>query len=163
MRPGRRSTSLLLATGLLAATTASVQAEMGAQYLNNYGSGWGVWIRGHSTLRETEQDYVLEVERISIEPNRAYPQNFEISGFKLAYYFKDKESGEPLDESSVSGTSAPYPAKLHPSQPLVVENMTVSVTKPTQADFAQALVLELHVVTASGVSIGVKVSELFEP
>ncbi len=163
MQPGRRFASLVLTASLLLAAFTPVRAEMGALYLNNYGSGWGVWLRGHSILRETDHDYILEVERLSVEPNRAYPQSFEISGFKLAYYFKDKESGEPLDENSISGISTPYPAKLHPSRPLVVENMTISVMKPAPADFSQSLVLELHVVTLSGVSIGVKVSELFEP
>ena len=72
----------------------SAEANASALYVNNYGSGWGLWLRGHYFLRETDNGYVLEVERISLEPNREYPQSFKISGFKLAYYFQDRESGE---------------------------------------------------------------------
>lgn len=162
MRPGLGFASLALTAGLLLGSAVSPRAEMGALYLNNYGSGWGVWVRGHSVLKETDSDFVLEIERISVEPNRAYPQSFDISGFKLAYYFTDKESGTPLDQDIVAGPPTQYLAKLRPSQPLVIENMTIAVTKPVRTESAESLILELHVVTTSGVSIGVKVSELFE-
>ncbi len=162
MRPGLRFASLLLMASLLLGAAASARAEMETLYLNNYGSGWGVWLRGHSVLKETERDFVLEVERISVEPNRAYPQNFDISGFRLAYYFTDKESGETLEQDAISGPPTPYLAKLRPSQPLVIENMTIAVEKPVPPGSAESIILELHVVTTSGVSIGVKVSELFE-
>ncbi len=162
MRPGLRFASFLLTASLFLGATVSARAEMGTLYLNNYGSGWGVWLRGHSVLKETEHDFVLEVERISVEPNRAHPQNFDISGFRLAYYFTDKESGETLEHEPITGPPTPYLAKLRPSQPLVIENMTIAVEKPLQPGSAESLILELHVVTASGVSIGIKVSELFE-
>ena len=150
---------LVLFAAFVLMLPADTQAS--ALYVNNYGSGWGLWLRGHYFLRETENEYLVEFERISVEPNREYPQNFEISGFKLAYYFQDRESGEALERDGVAGPPAPYPATLMPSKPLIVEGVTVSIGKWTQLKAEEALILELHVVTTSGASIGVPVGEFF--
>lgn len=156
-----RSLFLLLAALLPLLLLSPRDTNASALYMNNYGSGWGLWLRGHYFLRETDSDYVVEVERISVEPNREYPQNFEISGFKLAYYFQDRESGEALERDSVAGPPAPYPATVMPSEPLIVEGVTVSIGKWAQLKAQEALILELHVVTTSGASIGVPVGEFF--
>ncbi|WP_282604404.1 hypothetical protein [Pelagibius sp. Alg239-R121] len=161
MQSRLRSSCLSMAMGLLLVFATPNAAAAGALYLNNYGSGWGLWLRGHYVLKETENDYVLEVERISVEPNRAYPQSFDISGFKLTYYFRDKDSGEALDRDVVAGPPAHFPAKLRPTEALIVEGVTMAVAKTTQPNANESLILELHVITTSGASIGVAVGEFF--
>ncbi len=159
MRSSLRCLFHSIALCLLLAVTAASQADAGPLYLNSYGSGWGVWLRGHYFLRETGRDYILEVERISVEPNRSYPQSFEISGFRLAYFYKDRRSGEALERDPVTGPPAAYRAKLQPAQPLIVEDMTIAVGKSVRPGENETLILELHVVTLSGASIGVQVGE----
>lgn len=156
-----RSVFLLCAALLPLLTAIPADLYASARYMNNYGSGWGLWLRGHYYLRETDSDYVVEVERISVEPNREYPQNFDISGFKLAYYYQDRESGEALDRDPVAGAPALFPATVLASEPLIVEGITVSIGKWAQLKAEESLILELHVVTTSGASIGVQVGEFF--
>lgn len=153
-----RSLLLLFAAFIL---MSPAEASASALYVNNYGSGWGLWLRGHYFLRETDSEYLVEVERISVEPNREYPQNFEIAGFKLTYYLQDRESGEALERDGVAGPPAPYPATVMPSEPLIVEGVTVSIGKRVKLKAEETLILELHVVTTSGASIGVPVGEFF--
>lgn len=152
-----RNAWLLFAAGFCLLMGPAVSAER--LYVNSFASDWGIWARGHCVLHDDGGRYRLEIEALDLEPNRSYPQTYEVSGFRLAYSYRDKGSGALAGDAGQSGLLTAHPLHLPPGETRTVTGLVLEVPRGRPPRAGEVLLLELHIVTGRGGYFTVAVGE----
>lgn len=160
MRASYRTVWLCLLVGL--ATLASPRAAAPTEpfYVNTYASDWGLWARGHALRSETAESFRFEIEELTLEPNRNYPQTYEISGFRLAFTYRDKTTGDLAKAAGATGPRRGPFLKLFPNSKKAVADLALEVPKGRPPRAGETLVLELHIMTGNGGYLALEVGTI---
>jgi len=127
-------------------------------YINTYGSDWGLWVRGHCLLEARDGRQVLELEEITLEPNRRYPQALEVAGFRLATSYLNVATGEPLPGRGATGPETAHLISLAPGEKQTVTGLVLELPQFSPPAAGELRLLLLQVVMASGTSFVVEVA-----
>ncbi|MCG8594563.1 MAG: hypothetical protein MI785_09365 [Kiloniellales bacterium] len=152
--------AVLLLLGLATAPSVSSAAE--PIYINTYGSDWGLWARGHCLLSARAEVETLEIEAVTLQPNRNYPQALEIAGFGLSAAYVNAATGEPLGRQAASGPRIDYAVSLAPDGKHVVEDLILQVPRGRLPGAKAARVLVLHIFMSSGSAFEIEVARRME-
>ncbi len=145
---------------LLALAVPSAQAGAKRLYLNSYGSGWGLWVRGTCLLEQRDDRLILELEELTLEPNHNYPQAFEIAGFRLASVRLDAATGDRASEPPATGPQAEHPKSLAPGKKTLVEGLRLELPVGQPPASREVRLLLLQVVVLSGAAFEIEVTPL---
>ena len=143
-------TAILLVLGIATTATSTITAAVDPIYISTYGSNWGLWARGHCLLDAWGELGILKIETITLEPNRNYPQFFEITGFQLSVYYVNKITGEPLEGKIANGPRIDYTVSLGPGQEHIVKDLVLKVPDSGLPDRQGVRVLTLNILLGSG-------------
>lgn len=145
-----RLVCLLLAVGSYSLIDSSSASAFEQLYVNTYGSDLGVWARGHCQLYGTVGKHRLEIEELSLEPNWNYQQSFSISGFRLAYSYRDKDTEEFVTDAGGAGPQMSRPLLLSANQKGLVKDLVLEVTRGRPPRSNEILLVELHIMISGG-------------
>ena len=163
MRPRRprrpRLAGLFFAAALCLAATARPAAAGERIFLNSFGSTWGLWARCYCVIHDDAVRHRLEIEELSLEPNRNDRQGFEIAGFRLAYYYLDKETDAYLPGAGASGPALDHALSLPPGTHGTTKDLFVEVPRGDPPGEGETLVVELQIITRGKAYFGLVVGE----